>query len=105
MQCKKCGIELIDAGNEKLCSACKEKRVKTLKTVGIVGAIGLAAIGLGYGVSPVDIIPDIVPVAGAIDDVIVGAFSGLRTIGAIALAIYSGVKQNTIAKDNDQMMK
>lgn len=98
MKCKKCGIELVDAGDEKLCSACKEKQIKTLKIVGIAGAIGLAVVGLGYGISPVDIVPDVVPVAGLVDDAVVGGLSGLGVIGSIGLAVYYAIKEKNIPK-------
>ena len=96
MKCQKCGVELIEGSEERLCYDCKKKRVETFKRVGVIGAIGLAGIGLLYGISPIDFIPDIVPF-GFIDDIIVGALSGLGTIGAIGIAIFNGIKAQKIA--------
>ena len=105
MKCKSCGIELIGGAEKDLCYHCKQKRVKTLQKVGIFGAIGLAAVGLIYGVSPFDFIPDAIPVVGWIDDLLMGLLSGTGTIGAVVLAIYNTVKESKIAEAKGEEAK
>lgn len=48
-------------------------------------ALGMALGAAAYVVSPVDIIPDFIPVAGQIDDVVVGG-GGMAMIAALYLA-------------------
>ena len=91
MKCKRCGVELIAGVEDKLCYGCKQKRIKTFQRIGIIGAIGFVIVGLAYGLSPVDLVPDFIP-GGFIDDIIVGALGSLGAVGAAALAIYNSIK-------------
>lgn len=55
---------------ERLNTSTEHTNVATQKSSKIIPAI-LAAIGVLYAISPVDILPDIIPVAGWIDDLVI----------------------------------
>lgn len=105
MKCKSCGIELIGGAEKDLCYDCKQKRIKTLQKVGIFSAIGLTVVGLLYGVSPIDFVPDTIPVVGWIDDLVMGLLSGTGTLGAVIFAIYNTVKESKIAEAKGEEAK
>lgn len=98
MKCQRCGVELIEGSEKNLCYSCRQKRMKTFQKVGIIGAIGFVAVGLAYGLSPIDLVPDFVPM-GFVDDIIVGALGSMGAIGAAVLAIYNGAKSKNIDKE------
>ncbi|MBO4309577.1 MAG: DUF1232 domain-containing protein [Lachnospiraceae bacterium] len=77
-----------------------QKKIKTMKKVGTIGAIVLAGIGILYGVSPIDFIPDLIPGGiGLIDDLVIGALSGLGTLGAIGIAVFNVMKEKRISPE------
>jgi uncharacterized membrane protein YkvA (DUF1232 family) len=52
----------------------------------LLAALAIAAAGLAYLVSPIDLIPDVVPLIGLLDDVVVGLLSALGAAGVAASA-------------------
>lgn len=59
--------------------------VQNKRKKGIILAVVFVAIGIAYAVSPIDIIPDLIFIAGWIDDVAVN-------LGMIAAAVTAIVK-------------
>lgn len=84
--CQKCNRPLLD-NSLKICPQCKTKRYLYIRNVLIPISI---AMGIGVAVylfGPIDIIPDAIPVAGIIDDIVVGILGGstaiITAVGAI----------------------
>ncbi len=91
--CKKCGKEIISNNtNDKLCPLCKKQMSEKLKKGFTISALVIFGIGLAYGISPIDFVPDAIPGLGWTDDAIVATLSGLGALGTGIAAVVNGIK-------------
>lgn len=90
--CKKCGKEFLSEQHDKLCPLCKKQTAENLKKGFTISAFVIFGIGLVYGISPIDFIPDTIPGLGWTDDAVVGTLSGVGTLATAIVAIVNGVK-------------
>jgi len=90
-RCKKCGREILEADYRwDFCPDCrKEKALKMKKALTIVSVAALA-FSIVYGISPIDIIPDLTPIAGIVDDAAVGTLGIGTAIASIIGVIING---------------
>lgn len=97
-KCQKCGKELID-GRSYLCADCKTKRDKIV-IAWLLSTISLIVIAcVVYVFIPFDIVPDWIPLAGFLDDIII-AIVGCTI--SIFLAVIVIVKNNNIKKISEE---
>ena len=71
----------------------KRKSIKNEKALTIVSVAALAC-SIVYGISPIDIIPDLTPIAGIVDDAAVGTLG----IGTAIASIIGVIINDKIAK-------
>ncbi|MCR5848194.1 MAG: DUF1232 domain-containing protein [Lachnospiraceae bacterium] len=94
-RCKDCGIELLGT-DIKRCPECKKLHHEKMKKILIASGVVLFVAAGGYTLLPIDVIPDVVPVAGFIDDVVFAVTGSSLGIAAIIGGIANGINARKI---------
>lgn len=99
-KCKDCGVELLGT-DMKRCPECKKLHHEKMKKIFIAAGVVLFVAAGGYTILPFDVIPDAIPVAGLVDDVVLALTGTSLGIASIIAGVSNGVSAKKVDNIKD----